>query len=186
MCITFVRQTASTDISKYTSWGCASISTIFEVFAQVTNGANISASDSAFSSGPTAGTSAGGGGTNISASSTSSGTTTTNTISRPAEIGAIVGAICGALVLLVLGAFMARRLSRHRRAKLSDPTQAELDNLKAEEVTQEVGGEEVRPELEEVGRVHELAGGDGEERNRQELRGHEFSQELEVPRGRTH
>ncbi|MCJ1438007.1 hypothetical protein MMC27_007394 [Xylographa pallens] len=79
---------------------------------------------------------------------------------------------------------MARRLSRPRRTKLEDPKQAELDNahgaeLNAAEVMQEVDADEVRPELEEVGRVHELAGVEGAERDRQELRGHEFSQELE-------
>ncbi|MCJ1317944.1 hypothetical protein MMC15_003271 [Xylographa vitiligo] len=109
-------------------------------------------------------------------------------ISRPAEIGAIVGATCGAVLLLGLGAFAARRLSRRRRAtaKFSAPTRAELDHAaKAEEGPREVGAEEVRPELEEGGRVcYELVGEGAEERGTQELRGHEFSQELDVPVGR--
>ena len=118
------------------------------------------------------------------------GPTSATTISRPAEIGAIVGAICGALVLLVIVVFMARGLSRRRRTKLLDPTQAELDDahgtaLKAEDVIQEADTEEMRLELEEVGIVHELAAEGGDGRNRQELRGHEFSQELEVPLGRS-
>lgn len=44
MCITFVRETAQNDISKYTSWGCASTSTLFPVLAEVTKGGSSSAS----------------------------------------------------------------------------------------------------------------------------------------------
>ena len=42
MCITFVRETAKTDISKYTSWGCASTSTVFTVLADVIGGGSSS------------------------------------------------------------------------------------------------------------------------------------------------
>ncbi|MCJ1388499.1 hypothetical protein MMC18_001346 [Xylographa bjoerkii] len=146
--------------------------------------------NNASSSGPTLAAGNGGGDSSVSGSSASSaseaGTTTPKATSRPAEIGAIVGAICGAMVLLVLGAFMVRRTSRRRRTKLVDPTQAERDDpyqaeLSAREGTQEISTEEVRPELEEVERIHELVGDNREELNWQELKGHEFSQELEVP-----
>ena len=76
-------------------------------------------------------------------------------LSRPAEIGTIVGALCGIGVLLVAGLYIIRKIVRSRS-------------------TRQASNSEVRHELAGEDRKHEASG----DPKRQELRGHEFSQEL--------
>jgi len=73
MCITFVRQTGATDINKFTSYGCASTSTLFEVLAEITGGpgSSVNAAGTSSSAGPVTVTVDVGGANSIIASSAS-------------------------------------------------------------------------------------------------------------------
>lgn len=101
-------------------------------------------------------------------------------LSKPAEIGTIVGALCGLVALLILGAYVARKIVRRRHTKLDIQPMTESGD---EETRQEVEAPLRSQEVDNTIARLEMAGDNrryrpGDDVNRQELGGPDFSHEM--------
>ena len=100
-------------------------------------------------------------------------------LSKPAEIGTIVGALCGLVALLMLGAYVARKIVRRRHTKLDIQPMTRSGVETRQEVEANLRSQEVDNTIARL----EMAGDNrryrpGDDVNRQELGGPDFSHEM--------
>ncbi|MCJ1413421.1 hypothetical protein MMC19_007526 [Ptychographa xylographoides] len=115
-CITFVRETTVGDSNKFTSWGCAPTSTIFTALEGVTGGSGGGGSFplSSSTSGSLTGSSSSP--TTTSANSPSNTNNNYDPLSKPAEIGTIVGTVLAFIAIVISIYYGQKRIRDHRNA----------------------------------------------------------------------
>jgi len=141
-CVTFVRQTASDDTAKITSWGCDSTSTVYIIIAEATAAAGVSSVIASESSGvpSKSATTASVGGSSASVSSAApsqasqSGTSSSppSGLSMGAKVGLGVGVPLGCLVLVGCAFLVFRAGQRSKKVTPVDAMKPMAETSKPE------------------------------------------------------